>query len=141
MICQRTGRCGCALASVVAAAMLALGALTSSALGAEAPRWVITAVPTPTNVLANTPRDEVQRVMVNATGGTFVLEVIPKSNAYQKYQKSPAIPYNATAAEVQVALEATGGIGGVGVSVTGGPGSSGPYEVLFLRAMLKCHSN
>ncbi len=129
---RRIGRSACAMASVLVTVMLAMGALTSAALGAEAPRWVITAVPTPTNVLANTPRDEVQRLTVSATGGTFVLEVLPKSNAYQKYQRSPAIPYNATAAEVQAALETTGGIEGGGVSVTGGPGSSEPYEVTFL---------
>jgi hypothetical protein len=117
----------------IVAALLTLFATVllgpAQASGAEAPRWVLTAVPTPTNIRANTPSNEVQRLNVSATGGTFELEVlVPSTN---KEETTSALPYNATAAEVKAALANLSGMGSSDVSVTGGPGGSAPYEITF----------
>ena len=85
-------------------------------------------------------KDEKDRVTVKAEGGTFELEFqwswsetfaggFPHAN-------TPPLPYNATAAEVESALNALSTISGLGgsVSVTGGPGDatgSKPYEITF----------
>jgi sugar lactone lactonase YvrE len=71
---------------------------------------------------------EVQKVVIPAGSGSFTLSYDGSA--------TPQIPYNATAAEVQAALNALSTIasGGGSVSVTGGPGSpSGgtPYLVSF----------
>jgi hypothetical protein len=113
--------------------ILAVGTSANIAVAAEAPRWVITAIPTPTNILPSTPRNEVQQITVNATGGTFVLEVIPRPKSpFSSFQKTGPIPYNASASEVEAALAKVNGIEEHGpVPVTGGPGGSVPYEVTF----------
>jgi hypothetical protein len=72
------------------------------------------------------------RLRVIATAGTFTL-------AYAGQATSP-LPYNASAAEVQSALDALATIGGAGagVSVGGGPGDgigSVPYEISFGGAL------
>ncbi len=100
------------------------GSEVTVATAAEAPQWRLTAVATPTNLVADSPRDEVQSVDVEATGGSFTLSV-PSIN---KAEGTSSLSYNATAGEIQTALNT---IGGVKVSVTGGPGGSAPYEVTF----------
>jgi hypothetical protein len=72
--------------------------------------------------------NEVQRVTIPATSGTFTLQY--------RGSKTGALPYNASAAEVETALNglSTVNAGGGSVSVTGGPGDqtgSNPYEVEF----------
>jgi DNA-binding beta-propeller fold protein YncE len=74
------------------------------------------------------PRNEVQTVTVSATGGDFKLEFSTASGS----DKTAAIPYNATAAEVQSKLEALGEIGSGNVAVTGSDG--GPWAVEFVGA-------
>jgi hypothetical protein len=72
--------------------------------------------------------DEVQTVRIKAASGTFALSFGAATSAF--------VPYNATAAELQTALNATSTIsaGGGSVSVSGGPGDatgSTPYVVTF----------
>jgi hypothetical protein len=100
----------------------------SSAAAQEAPRWEINAIPTPTHIQANTPRNETQKLTVDATAGTFTLKVpIVGTEA----ATTAAIPYEATATEVQAAIVASVGSGSA--SVTGGPTTATPheYEVTF----------
>jgi NHL repeat/WD40-like Beta Propeller Repeat len=91
----------------------------------------------------NSANNESQKVTVTAEGGTFKLvgPDYPYALAYNDSGsfsggQTAALPYNATAAEVESALDALGSIGGLGgsVSVTGGPGNatgSQPYEITF----------
>ncbi|HTA98623.1 MAG TPA: hypothetical protein VK730_13385 [Solirubrobacteraceae bacterium] len=65
---------------------------------------------------------------VNATGGTFELEVQPPG---YEVETTAAIPYDATATEVRTALAALSGVEESGVAVTGGPGGTEPYEIEF----------
>jgi hypothetical protein len=76
--------------------------------------------------------DEVQRLTVSASGGTFTLTY--------SGQTTSALAWNATDAEVKAALEALSSIGGAGgsVEVTGGPGNDAgtrPYLVTFAGAL------
>lgn len=70
--------------------------------------------------------NEVQKVTVKAKKGNFKLKF--------QGEETAAIKFNATAKEVQEALEALGGIDPGDVVVTGGPGDEGgttPYTVTF----------
>lgn len=70
--------------------------------------------------------NEVQKVVIKATGGTFKLTY--------SGQQTAAIKYNATAAEVRAALEALSNLEPGDVGVTGGPGNetgSAPYVITF----------
>jgi hypothetical protein len=76
--------------------------------------------------------DEVQRVTVSATGGTFTLTY--------SGQTTSALAWDATGAQVKAALEALTSISGAGgsVEVTGGPGDDAgtrPYLVTFGGAL------
>jgi Baseplate J-like protein len=74
--------------------------------------------------------NEVQRVAVDATGGTFTLTF--------GGQTTSALAFNVTAAALQSALAALSSIGPNNVAVTGGPGSAGaatPYLVTFQGSM------
>jgi hypothetical protein len=69
--------------------------------------------------------NEIETIRVNATGGTFTITYGGETTA--------PIEYNASAGEVQTALEALPSLTG-NVSVTGGPGGTGggtPYTLLF----------
>jgi hypothetical protein len=71
--------------------------------------------------------DEVQTITVKATKGKFKIKYAG--------QETAAIKYNATAKEVEEALEALSNIGAGEVEVTGGPGDATgtkPYVVKFL---------
>jgi hypothetical protein len=71
--------------------------------------------------------NEVERIIVNAAGGTFTIIHAEETTA--------ALPYNATATEVREALEGLASIGAGNVFVSGGPGSEGgstPYTVAFV---------
>ncbi len=69
----------------------------------------------------NVPTNEHQELTIDATGGTYSL-------AYEG-EPTSAIAFDATAAEVQSALEAIAQIGPGNVSVTGAAG--GPYDIEF----------
>jgi hypothetical protein len=72
-----------------------------------------------------TPVNEVQRATITGipTGGTFTLTFSGSTTT--------AIPFNATAATVQTALEALDNIGPGDVVVSGGPGPVTPYTLTF----------
>ena len=110
--------------------LLAIGLI--SALGAApvahaaAPRWVVLAGTGPT--VMPPEQSEVQTLFVDGDGGTYTLEFGSQTTA--------PIPFSASAAEVETALEALASIGGAGgsVQVTGGPGGPGaatPYTITF----------
>lgn len=61
------------------------------------------------------------------TGGTFTLSLTRGGVT----KVTSAIPYNATAAQVQAALESLSSIGPGGVVVTGGPGPGTAFTVVF----------
>jgi hypothetical protein len=112
-------------------------ATSAHALGAEAPRWKIVATTDPTHIAPGSPANEVQQLTVNATGGTFTISpgIVPDRCAVSAV--TPAIPYNASAAEVQTALgEACEFLEGR-VTVTGGPVgkpatvNNEPYTITF----------
>jgi hypothetical protein len=74
--------------------------------------------------------NEIQRVAIDATGGTFTLTF--------GGQTTGALAYNITAAALQSALAALSSIGPNNVSVTGGPGNAGattPYLVTFVGTL------
>ena len=77
--------------------------------------------------ISEVKRDEVERITVNAAGGTFTIS--------HGGFTTGAIPFNATASEVQSQLEALPSIGAGNVHVNGGPGDEGghaPYTVVFV---------
>jgi hypothetical protein len=76
--------------------------------------------------------NEIERITVNAGGGTFTIS--------HGGDATGPIPFNATAGEVQSALEALGSIGPGNVLVKGGPGGEGggtPYFVEFVGSLAK----
>jgi hypothetical protein len=119
------------LAFATAIAVVSVLWAASAARAAEPPKWVLTAIPSPTHIMTNTPRNEVQRLTVNATGGTFTLNVFTDTGG----GLTAPIPYNATAAELQTAIENLPQMTG-NISVTGGPGTGTPreYEVTYVGA-------
>ena len=87
----------------------------------------------------NSTNNERQKVTVTAEGGTFeILVHYPFSQAYSEAPsgRTTPLPYDASDAEVEAAVDALPTVGGLGgsVSVTGGPGNaagSTPYEITF----------
>jgi hypothetical protein len=80
--------------------------------------------------ISGSKHDEVERITVNAAGGTFTIS----HNA----ETTGGIPFNASAAEVEVALALLPSIGAGNVSVSGGPGAEGggtPYTIVFIGAL------
>ena len=74
--------------------------------------------------------DEQQTVRVaNATGGTFTLSFNGQTTA--------ALPFNATATQVDTALEALSSIGANGVQVTGGPVNGAANTTVYFRRALQ----
>ncbi len=72
--------------------------------------------------------DEQQTVRTNnATGGTFTLSFDGQTTA--------PIPYNATAAQVDSALEALSNIGANNIQTSGGPANTAVVNVFFRRAL------
>jgi hypothetical protein len=117
------------LLAVVPVAMLAImgvGAPVSRA--DEGPRWAVSVVPSPTNLVPESPSSEVDRLTVDATGGTFSLSV---TEGKVRTETTSALPYNATAAEVEMAMNKILESEGVHVTVTGGPGGAGPYTIAW----------
>ena len=72
--------------------------------------------------------DEQQTVRAtNATGGTFTLTFNGQTTA--------ALPYNATAAQVDTALEALSNVGANNIQTSGGPVNTANVNVFFRRAL------
>ncbi len=80
----------------------------------------------------NVPLNEVQEAFVTATGGTYKLQFMGPLPGGVK-QTTSSIHYNASASEVQQALEGLSGIGAGNVSVTST--SPGSYRVEFSGAL------
>jgi hypothetical protein len=118
--------------AIALAVTLAAASVAAAAAAAEAPRWKVISTTSPTNLEPNSPREEVQEVAVDATGGTFTLGVSEVQCQEGAPQPTEPIPYDASASEVQAALEGLScDVGAGGVSVTGGPGGSSAYVVTF----------
>jgi len=80
--------------------------------------------------ITGSKHDEVERIFVNAAGGTFTIS--------HGGETTEPIAFNATHAEVQSALESLASIGAHNVSVSGGPGGEGgknPYTIVFVGAL------
>jgi len=99
--------------------------------------WLVTGDDTPAGGInaqgyspSNDQRtDEQQRVRVaSATGGTFTL-------TFQGQTTAP-LAFDATAAQIDAALEALGAVGADNVQVTGGPVNGTPNTTVFFRRAL-----
>jgi hypothetical protein len=98
----------------------------AQAVVSPSPGWQLLGSTGPTNLPPL--NSEVQKVAVDATGGTFTLTFETKETS--------ALAFNASASEVASALNALDSVGGAGgsVEVSGGPGNVGagnPYYVRF----------
>lgn len=120
-----------ALIACAAVTLATIGAGSGTAMAAGGPAWKVVSFTSPTNLQPDSPRDEVQEVTVHATGGSFRL--VGTSPLCEGDLKTAPIAYNASAAEVQSALEAISCVFPFGSSVTGGPGGATPtpYVVTF----------
>jgi hypothetical protein len=112
--------CLAGLVSILAAMAFA------TAVQAASPAWMILATNGPTHLPPRT--SEVQRVAVDATGGSYTLTFAG--------QTTTAIPFNASPMSVEAALEVLSTVGAAGgsVAIEGGPGDTGasdPYFVSF----------
>ncbi|MDF2731438.1 MAG: carbohydrate-binding protein, partial [Desertimonas sp.] len=100
---------------------------------ADSSALTVTPTPTATAPVATTAEgsattNERQTVRtLNATGGTFTITF--------QGQTTAALPFNATAAEVQAALIALSNVGETDVTVTGGPANTANLTVLFSGAL------
>jgi hypothetical protein len=113
-----------AVSGLLAIAMSALFVPASEA--APIPAFSVVGVTGPTNLPPAV--SETQRLAIDATGGTFKL-------SFGGAETAP-LSFEASAPEVEAALDGLSTIGGVGgsVSVTGGPGDTGathPYLAVF----------
>ena len=104
------------------------------ARAANSPVWRVVVSANPTNIIPDSPRNEVQELTIDATGGTF--RISAASDLCEAHAFTEALPSNATAAEVQSALEALSCvIQGSNVTVSGGPGGSSPYVITFVGSL------
>ncbi|HSS43434.1 MAG TPA: fibronectin type III domain-containing protein [Solirubrobacterales bacterium] len=85
--------------------------------------WETCAFEYVTDAVFQNGRKEVQQLTINAIGGTYKLGFAGEETA--------PIPYPATAAEAQSALEGIAAIGTGGVSVAGGPLKNAPFAITF----------
>jgi hypothetical protein len=116
----------------VTVAFVASLTTASSAVASEAPRWKIVSTTSPTILAPNTPRNEVQELTVNATGGNFTITIPPATEVCHQPETTVPLPFKATAEEVQAALEARSCVGSGHVAVTGGPGGAAPMTLTFI---------
>ena len=127
--------------AVKAHTLLTLGALAGAfallaapAASAATPSagWSISSVAEPTNFSSRDTHDSVRELTVSATGGTYKL--VPGHFV----ATTTPIKWDASAEEVQEALEDLSEVGKGNVSVTGGPGDatgSHPYTVTWVGAL------
>ncbi|MHB1538062.1 MAG: hypothetical protein ACYCUM_04455 [Solirubrobacteraceae bacterium] len=118
-----------AAASLIATLTWAAWA-AGAAVAAEAPQWRVVADTNPTNYVPESPRDQVEELVVNAGGGTFTLTWY--SEGAGKEVTTAAVPHDATAAELATAIYAADGNYEGKVSVVGeGAGESAPYRITY----------
>jgi hypothetical protein len=111
-----------------ALAMAAVLCAPASAPAAAPPIWNVVAASEPTNIAPGTPASQVERLTVDATGGTFTLNFSRTSGS------SGPLPWDATAAEVQKAANNIEGfyLHQGELAVTGGPGGTSPYTISYI---------
>jgi hypothetical protein len=95
--------------------------LVAGPAAAESPWWHLTSGARPTHLNPGTARNEVYRLTVQATEGSYFLEE-PTAEEFAK------LPFDATAAEIQTALEGLYGAGNVEVTETG----PATFEITFV---------
>jgi hypothetical protein len=115
---SRAGR----LIAGLSLALVLLAALAGSAQAAS-PAWKLLAGTGPTNLPPFT--SEIQRILVNAEGGTFTL-------AFEG-QETAVLPFDASPAELRTVLEALSTIGAGDVETSGGPGNASAGNPYFVR--------
>ncbi len=129
-------RCRTAIAAAAAALLSAAaggGFGAGAAAAAEAPQWRLALDTSPTNLVPESPRDQSEEVTVHATGGTFTLGFDIEATEHD----TSALPYDATAAEVQQAIEALGGNLSEKITVVGdGAGETSPYRLTYTGAFV-----
>jgi uncharacterized repeat protein (TIGR01451 family) len=128
-------------ALILLCALATFSVLATSALAA-APRWELTSTLTPTNIPLTPTADQVELLTVTGeegrtpNTGKFSLTFENNAGAVELTQM---LPYAASAAEVQAALQALPIIGAGNVTVGGGPEHPGQaswtYTVTFLGAL------
>ncbi len=120
-------------ARVVLAVMVVVvvaGVVAASAVAAvPSAGWSLHSVAEPTNFNAADTQDTMHRLTVGATEGTYKLQF-----GFGEDTTAP-IQWDASAVEVQAALEALPEVGTGNVSVTGGPGGSAPYAITLDGAL------
>jgi hypothetical protein len=86
------------------------------------------------------PRNEQQRLAIDADGGTLTLIFNPVGGAPET---TGSIAFDAVAGDVQSALQALPAIGAGGVTVTGGPGGDGthPFTITFTGGLAATNVN
>jgi hypothetical protein len=120
-------------AVTVCACAIALTSVPETALAVpRSPGWSIHSVAQPTNFSAADSRDTRETVIVNATGGSYELEVRVEGIGSEF---TPPIAWNESAEGLQQKLESMANVGAGNVKVTGGPGGSQPYTVEFDGAL------
>ena len=128
---QSAGTVSRFLPVAILVAGVALCANSSVATAASpSPGWSITSVAQPTNFSAADSEIEVESLTVTATGGEYELRVY--NGITGEYAETTSIQWNASARELEEALEDVSGIGSGNVKVTGGPGDptgSHPYTI------------
>jgi hypothetical protein len=126
---SRTRLC-LSVASATASLLLLLAGSATAATPAVA--WKIKTVARPTSFSPEDTESETLKASVSATGGTFELRVNEAGTS--------DLSWNASAVEVEAAINALPTVGGVdgSASVSGGPGDelgSHPYEIAFGGAL------
>ena len=104
---------------LIAAAALLFSVAPASAMTPSA-GWSIGSVAEPTNFAASDTQDEVEKLVITATGGTYELYAV---DVGEEFATKP-IAWDASAVEVQQALEAVPQLNTAGMTVSGG--LSGP---------------
>jgi hypothetical protein len=99
---------------------------------AASPWWQLGSGSRPAAIQPGAAQSEVQQLAVSATGGSFKLILAPGESTSASTE---SIPFNASAAVIQSALEAVPSIGAGNVEVTGGPAASAPLTIAFEGAL------
>ena len=131
---RRSGSARAALVLALAVAM-SLMLFSVSSASAASPKWELTAIHGPTNFQLTPSVNEVYTLAenANANAGRFRLKFENEDTAEEVETK--LLPFDATAAEVQAALQKGKVIGEGNVEVTGGPGPGSAYTIEFKGAL------
>ncbi|HEV3323509.1 MAG TPA: hypothetical protein VG147_15095 [Solirubrobacteraceae bacterium] len=119
----------------IAVVTLCMCGATSAAAAPVTPSagWTIHSAAEPTSFSAADVQNTVDQLTVTATDGTYKLRPAPLSQ-----EPTTAIQWDASAAEIQKALEALPPVGAGNVAVTGGPGDasgSKSYTITWVGAL------